>query len=326
MIGYFLADSYNYIRYVCMELTQLRTLIQVAELGSLSRAAERLRTAQPALSRQIRLLEAELGTRLFERHGRGMMITDQGQEVLAHAKRVLAEVDEIRTSAAEGSAPLTGRVAIGLPPTVADVVAVPLVAAFQATHPLAALRLVSAYTGYLLDWLRRGDIDVAVHFPTKDTAALRSRPLLRDSLFLIGPADAGFSTVRAVPFSALAQERLLLPSVRHGLREIVERFAEQAGIALSVAVEADSYATLKDLVRHGHGRTILPLAAVHDDVLGGRLTAAPLVDPVPTRQVVLSFAPGRPMPRLARFAGDTITSVVTDRVESGAWPAQLLTH
>jgi LysR family transcriptional regulator, nitrogen assimilation regulatory protein len=309
-----------------MELTQLRTLIQVAELGSLSRAAERLRIAQPALSRQIRLLEAELGARLFERHGRGMMITDQGRDAVAHAIRVLAEVDELRAGAVEGSAPLTGCVAIGLPPTVADVVSVPLVAAFQATHPRAAVRLVSAYTGYLLDWLRRGDIDVAVHHLTKETAALRSRPLLRESLFLIGPPAAGLSTVRAVPFSALANERLLLPSLQHGLREIVERFAEQAGIALSVAVEADSYATLTDLVRHGHGRTILPLAPVHDDVRAGRLTAAPLIDPVPTRQVVLSFAPGRPTPRLARFAGDTITSIVTSRVERGDWPAQLLTH
>lgn len=307
-----------------MELAQLRTLVQVAELGSLSRAAERLRTAQPALSRQIRLLEAELGARLFERHGRGMMITDQGREALAHAIRVLAEVDEIRASATDGRAPLTGHVAIGLPPTVADVVSVPLVAAFQATHPRAAVRLVSAYTGYLLDWLRRGEIDVAVHHLTKETATLRSRSLLRESLFLIGPAGAGLSTVRAVPFSALAHERLLLPSAQHGLREIVERFAEQAGIALSVAVEADSYATLTDLVRHGHGRTILPLAPVLDDVRAGRLTAAPLIDPVPTRHVVLSFAPGRPTPRLARFAGDTITSIVTGRVEKGDWPAQLM--
>lgn len=80
-----------------MELSQLRTVIHAAELGSLSKAADRLRIAQPALSRQIRMLEEELGVRLFDRHGRGMLLTDQGQDVLSHALRVMAELEDIRT-------------------------------------------------------------------------------------------------------------------------------------------------------------------------------------------------------------------------------------
>jgi LysR family transcriptional regulator, nitrogen assimilation regulatory protein len=307
-----------------MDLSQLRTLIHVAELGSLSKAADRMRIAQPALSRQMRLLEEELGVRLFVRHGRGMVITEQGRDVLTHAMRVMTELDEIRARTSDANAPLTGQIAIGMPPTVADILSVPLVTAFGKSHPKVMLRLVSAYTGYLLDWLHRGEIDVAILYDPHAARSVRSRPLLLENLFLIGPRKAGFSTARAIPFKQLDGKRLLLPSIRHGLRTIVERCATEAGILLDVAIEADSYATLKDLVRRGHGWTILPLAPIHDDIVARRLTAATLIDPVPMRRLMLSYPADRPVSRLARFAGETITSIVSDQVERAVWAGQLL--
>lgn len=307
-----------------MELSQLRTLIHVAELGSLSKASDRLHIAQPALSRQVRMLEAELGFALFVRHGRGMVLSEQGKEVLAHAVRVLAEIDEIRATARPADAPLTGEVAIGLPPTVADIISLPLAAAFGKAHPKARLRLVSAYTGYLLDWLHRGEIDIAVLYDPRMARSLRSRPLLLENLFLIGPPEAGFSTVRAVPFASLADKRLLLPSTKHGLRVIVERCASETGITLDVGIEADTYSLLKDLVRNGHGWTILPLAPIHADVAAGSLTAAPLIDPVPVRRLTLAYPADRPVSRLARFAGEAIEDTVRDLVERAVWVGQLL--
>ncbi|SRR5258707_1331065 len=307
-----------------MEFAQLRTLIHVAELGSLSKAAARLNIAQPALSRQVRQLEEELGLRLFTRHGRGMVMTEHGREILTHAQRVMAELDEIRLCASVGDAPLKGQIAVGLPPTVADIVSVEMVAAFGKAHPDVTLRLVSAYTGYLLDWLHRGEVDLAILYDPRHARSLRTRPMLVENLFLIGPADAGFSPVRAIPFKSLADKRLLLPSERHGLRNIVDRCAAEAGIALDVAVEADSYATLKDLVRHGHGWTILPIAPIHQDIAEHRLSGAPLIDPVPVRRLFLSYPADRPVTRLARFAGDTIVAIITDLVERAVWVGQLL--
>lgn len=307
-----------------MELSQLRTLIHVAELGSLSKAADRLHIAQPALSRQVRMLEEELGFALFLRHGRGMVLSEQGKEVLTHAMRVMAEIDEIRATATPADAPLTGEVAIGLPPTVADIISLPLAAAFGKAHPKAKLRLVSAYTGYLLDWMHRGEVDVAVLYDPRMARSLRSRPLLLENLFLIGPPDAGFSTVRAVSFTSLAGKRLLLPSIKHGLRIIVERCATDAGITLDVGIEADSYSALKDLVRNGHGWTILPLAPIHADVVAGQLTAAPLIDPVPVRRLILAYPADRPASRLARFAGQAIEDIAKDLVGRAVWVGQLL--
>ncbi len=118
-----------------MDVAQLKTLIHVAELGSLSKAADRLRIAQPALSRQIRLLEKELGAVLFERHGRGMVITEIGREVLNHATRVMTELDAIRNVTSEESASFKGLVSIGTTPTVAEIVTVPLVKKIKEVHP-----------------------------------------------------------------------------------------------------------------------------------------------------------------------------------------------
>src|SRR3954466_3737290 len=99
-----------------MDISQLKTLIHVAELGSVSKAADRLNIAQPALSRQIRLLEQELGAYLFERHGRGMVITEMGREVLAHAVRIMAEMDAIRDTVSEGRTSFRGSISIGTTP------------------------------------------------------------------------------------------------------------------------------------------------------------------------------------------------------------------
>lgn len=306
-----------------MEIAQLRTLIHVAELGSLSKAADRLHIAQPALSRQVRLLEEELGVRLFDRHGRGMIVTDAGQDVLRHALRVMAELEEIRATVADEDAPLRGHVSIGMPPTAADILSEPLVAAFREAHPEATLRIVSAYSGYLLDWMHRGEIDASILYDPKSARTLRVQPLLEEVLFLIGPPGAGLSQDVPVDYGDLQGVRLLLPSAGHGLRIILDKCAAERGFSLSVPVEADSYATLKGLVRGGHGQTILPLAPIHRDLAVGDLCAAPLHNPVPRRRLVLSFPTDRPIPRLARFAGQIVVSEVRRMVGKGVWVGSL---
>jgi DNA-binding transcriptional LysR family regulator len=307
-----------------MDVSQLRTLIHVAELGSLSKAADRLRIAQPALSRQVRLLEQELGVRLFDRHGRGMVVTERGQDVLRHALRVMAELEEIRAVVSDENAPLRGHVSIGIPPTASDILSEPLVSAFRDTHPDATLRIVSAYSGYLLDWMQRGELDAAILYDPKSPRNLRVQPLLEEALFLIGPPQSHLSLDRPVKFIELEGQRLLLPSRGHGLRTLVDRYAQEAGIPLDIKVEADSYSTLKSLVHNGHGVTVLPLAPIHEELEAGRLRAAPLVDPVPVRRLIISFPTDRPVPRLARFAGQAIAATVRSLVERGIWSGHLL--
>lgn len=306
-----------------MEISQLRTIIHVSELGSLSKAADRLNIAQPALSRQVRMLEEELGVPLFYRHGRGMVITDAGQEVLRHAQRVLGELEEIRACVSGEDASLRGHVSIGMPPTVADILTESLVSVFQERHPEATLRIVSAYSVYLLDWLQRGDVDVAILFETRSSRTLRSTHLLQEELHLIGSNKTQLDPSVTTKFSDLGNRKLLLPSRGHGLRNILEDCARDADITLNVAVEADSYSTLKNLVKTGHGMTILPLAPVYNEVIAGNLSHCPLSDPTPTRRLMMSFPSDRPTTRLARFAGQTMTTTAQQLVKEGIWAGSL---
>lgn len=307
-----------------MDVVKLRTLIHVAELGSLSKAADRMRIAQPALSRHVRLLEEELGVRLFERHGRGMVINDAGKEVLRRAVRIINEFNDIKTSVAGNIGSLTGNIVIGMPPTVGEILSVPLVRAIRATHPKLEIRFATAFSGYLADWLQRGELDVAVIYDPQLVRSMRSRPLLLENLVLVGPPDAGLELDGKVPFTRLGQEKMLLPNPRHGLRVLLERLAIASEIALSVEIETDSLHTLKDLVRNGFGYTVLPLAPIYADVVEGRLSAAPLVDPVPARRLLLVYPPDRSISKAAHFVSDQASAVISDLVERGVWKGEFL--
>jgi LysR family transcriptional regulator, nitrogen assimilation regulatory protein len=128
-----------------MDLRQLTTFTQVADLGSLSKAAERLRIAQPALSRQIRLLEEELKVALFTRHGRGMELTSAGEMLRARASSILRQVEETRADLMQEAGAVRGRVVFGMPPTVGDVLATRLIERFLGLYPEVTLRAVTAY-------------------------------------------------------------------------------------------------------------------------------------------------------------------------------------
>ena len=306
-----------------MDVARLKTLIHVAELGSLSKAADRLGIAQPALSRQIRLLEAEIGAPLFVRHGRGMAITPIGRQALDHATRAMAELDAMRGVAARVKGSLTGDIRIGVTPTVAEIVAVPLVRALAPAHPALKLRLTAAYSGYLLDWLRRDELDLAVSYDPPPTRSLRIAPVMVEELLLVR-AGAARRARPAIPFARLKGERLILPSARHGLRLIMESCAQRADIALDAAIEADSFGAMIDLVRAGFGATVLPLAPIHALTQSGALNATRLKDPTPERKLVLAFPADRPIRPAQRIVGETLVAVCRDLVERKIWTGRAL--
>jgi LysR family nitrogen assimilation transcriptional regulator len=304
-----------------MDINQLRTLICVAELGSLSKAADRLCTAQPALSRHVHLLEEELGTRLFDRHGRGMIITEQGRIILKHAQRIMAEFHDLRSSVADENSTLPGRISIGMIPTASEILAVPLITAIRQGHPDVICRIVSAYSLYLLDWIHRGEINIAILYDPQALRSLKSEPLLEEEFFVVAPGGSPLQIRTPFEFRDLKGRSLILPSRDHSLRQIIERTADDCGIDLEVRTEADSYSTLKQLVLHGAGWTILPLAAIQGDITASRLCAAPLVNPGSKRVLELCLPPDRPISRLTNTVRDTLITTVSALVKSGAWPA-----
>ena len=306
-----------------MDIAQLRTVLCVAETGSLSKAAERLRIAQPALSRQVRLLEEELGTLLFVRHGRGMVLTEAGAKVVARASLVVHELDEIHAEIVTDRSQLTGQVIVGIPPTVMEFVTVPLTKLFQSEFPLIRLRFVSAFGGYLLEWLERGDVDLAVLYEPEPVKGLRTAPFMVENLFAIGAPGHGFSA-DGVALERLAALPLFLPSERHGLRKLVDKAARDRALDLDIRLEVDSLSALKDLVLAGMGATILPLASVNADVMAGRLSAGPVIDPPLTRKLVLAFSGTRPVSSAAREFGKALVRQIQALVDAGVFAGHSL--
>ena len=310
-----------------MDIAQLKTLIHVAELGSLSKAADRLHIAQPALSRQIRLMEEELGVFLFERHGRGMVITDVGREILDHASQIMVEFEAIHHTASAGSSSYLGMVMVGTTPTVAEIVTTPLMKKIREAHPRLRLRFSSAFSGHLLDWLQRGELDLAVSYDPQPLRSLRIMPILMENLVLVRASQGRTRTSQSVPFARLVDEELILPSPQHGLRAIMEDCARRAGIELRASIEANSFRTMLDLVRNGFGSTVLPLAPLYSLIQlveAGELCTAPLVDPTPVRKLVLAYPADRPISPAARFVGEAFTEIATNLVNKGLWVGHML--
>lgn len=307
-----------------MDFRQLNTFLLVAELGSLSKAAERLRIAQPALSRQIRLLEDDLHATLFHRHGRGMALTEAGELLSRKAQSIMRQLDDTRAELAGGDAMVSGRVCLGVPPTVGDVLAARLVEKFHARHPAVMLRVLPAFSGYLVDFLHRGEVDLAIMYGIDRGPDIGLSPLIEEQLYLVGPGSAGLRRDKPVPFTYLAERKLVLPSPRHGLRVLIDDAAKRLDMRLSVPLEADALQTLKDLVIRDQGYTVLPRGAVLREIDAGQLCAAPVSPPRLLRRLVLAQALGRPMSNAARLFAAMLREEIVAMCENGILDGRLL--
>ena len=307
-----------------MNLRHLRSFVQVAELGSVTRAASSLFTVQSAISRQIKALEEELDTKLFVRHGRGLKLTEPGTILLTRATHILDEIETAKSEIVSSNKIVRGQVTIGMPPTVASVLAGSLAERLANEHPGIKLRFVDALSGTLLEWLQKREIDFAVLYDQKEQLNLRIFPLLLESLYLVMHPSNKLSTRKSITFRQLSQEKLVLPSSRHSLRKLIERVAGDKKVELKVSIDADGLVILKELVRRGVGSTILPLPSIHQEVSDGAICAKPISSPPITRKLVLALPTDRPSTNACLKASEILRLQVTKMVEAGLWTGKLL--
>ncbi len=303
-----------------MELRQLEYFIAIAETGAFSRAAVRLCVGQPVLSRQMKALEQELGTELYYRTGRGIVLSEAGKILEQHARGVLeTTAGAHRAIRALGSAP-AGRVVIGMPPSVGAVLTAPLVRQFRAEFPMVALGVMEGFSGHVLEWLTTGRIDVAVLYNAPRTSALVTAPLLTDELFLLGPvadpAGAGDASVRAERLGSIP---LILPSRPHGLRVLVDDFLAGIGVAPNVQVEMDAMPSTLSLVESGVGYTVLSYSSAHQQIESGRIRKWTIVEPRMTRSLVVATSTQRPVTKAARALVGFVRKHVDALVAQGRW-------
>ena len=269
---------------LAMDFKQLQYFVQVAELGSFTRAASVLRVAQPALSRQVRTLEVELRQPLFERNGRGVTLTPAGQRLLAHGRGILQQVERARQELEDGRGAATGLLSIGLPPSLGRTLTSPLVEAFRAQFPRATLTMVEGLSTYTLEWLAQGRIDCAVVYNATPAAAFDLLPVLQEKLYLVSARGRGRTLVgKPVLLSEVAAHELVIPSRPHAIRMRLETVLAKAGLKPKVGLEIESVPAILDLTQRHGLHAVLSLNAVTGSGQEAAFRARPIV-----------AAPGKP--------------------------------
>ncbi len=244
-----------------MELKQLQWFVRVAELGSLTRASVELDVAQPALSRQIRNLETELGQRLLIRTGRGVRVTEAGRVMLDHGRGILHQVSRLREELGRLQRGLVGRVAVGMPPSLSRALAVPLTREFRRTLPEAGLTLTEGLSQGMLESVVNGDLDLALVFNPTPSPELDLTPLARYPLYVVRGAQ-GTSGGRSITLPRVAELPLIIPSRPNAVRMELENRLAALGRRPNVDIEVDTIPGILDLVREGFGAAILPRISV----------------------------------------------------------------
>src|SRR5690606_39069624 len=205
-----------------MDLKQLRAFLMVVETGNVTRAAEVLHLVQPAVSRQIRMLEEDLRAPLFERERRGMVLTEAGQVLVGYARRALLELDRARVEIGGVGQGISGLVTLGLLPSSIDMLSSPLAAAVMAAYPGIRVRIAMGYAGTLQSWLVAGEIDAALLYGVEHSPDIQTTPLIEEPLWVIGPKHCALRPDRPVALADLTSRKLVLPSAPHGIRTLME--------------------------------------------------------------------------------------------------------
>jgi LysR family nitrogen assimilation transcriptional regulator len=269
-----------------VDIRRLRYFVAVCDHGGLSKAAAVIGMAQPALTRQIKLLEQEIGLSLFTRNGRGAMPTEAGifllNETRKHLDGLNTLVDRLRQDFGEGPA----KVSLGICPTIVPLFLDHISGALRHSPGTHDLSVIEAYSGDLRNLMDAGRLDLALTYSTENASGRHAIDLLSERLVL---ATMSAPDEETVSLDDLAGMKLIFPSRMHQLRRIIDAACRERRVELVPALELDSLATVKALVGDGTGEyaTILPYHAVAADAQNGLYETRLIDDPGMIRTITL---------------------------------------
>lgn len=308
-----------------MELRQLRYYVAIVDHGSLSRAALVLHVAQPALTQQLRQLEDDLGAQLLHRSAQGVLTTDAGKVFYEHALAILKQVGDARSAVIQSTTRPSGSVTLGLPHSISNALALPLLMAARNTYPEITLQLTEELSGNLTEQLKSGRINLAVLFDDGQLGAFASSALVEEELRFICRAGSAFSPPgEQVALADALATTLILPAQQQGVRPRIENMAREAGLQLSNVIEINSIAILKSAILADMGATILPVAPLLAEIERGAMLARPIHSPALARKVTLCASRNIPLTNAAAAVKRLVHQVTEELCASGAWPGAQL--
>jgi len=294
-----------------MNSEQLKLFVQIAEHGSLTKAANAANSLQSIVSRQLSAFENECGSRLFYRTGRGVTLTDFGANFLPRVKEVLHQLDQLADDMKSFSKVPTGDVRFGILPALSDPLVGVLYRHMQEQFPLVRLHLFEGSNGQLEEWVGSGRIDMALiyRYDRVDPAADRVLGLVH--AYVIGKHGDSLIRKDTISFRELENLPLILPSTPNALRSTLDQIAKREGFVLNVAMEADSLPIQKNIAAEGHAYAILGRQAVTREIKAGRLQAARIVEPSIERAAVLVTTNQRTFSMGMRAVAEIVQPLVT---------------
>jgi LysR family nitrogen assimilation transcriptional regulator len=307
-----------------MELRQLRYFLRVADFKSFSRAAAAVRVAQPALSRQVRKLEEEIGVALFYRDGRGAVLTEQGQHYYQKIADILRQLDRAAGEVQADSDMPTGEVMLGVPAQLGPRFVAQLIHAFRDRYPTARIRVADGCNFQIAEWLQSSRIDVGFVYDPQTYPNLPVKASVEEVLYLIGPRASRYTANETISFPLVAKLPLILPNLGNTLRGRVESAAAKLGISANYEIDIDSLPSIKQLVIEGAGFTILPHAAVHDEVSRGLLTSSRIVEPDFYRPLGLAVRPNGVLSVATNKLVNLIQVELKDLLARGNWMGRVV--
>jgi LysR family nitrogen assimilation transcriptional regulator len=300
-----------------IELRALRYFVCVAEEKSFTRAATRLRIAQPALSRQIKRLEDDLKVQLFERHARGTELTEAGEILLRRAYLIFNQIQQTHHDVTIQSSHLGGVVSVGMPPTPGEFIAPRLLERSKERYPDIELRFVEGFSGDLERKLANNEIGVAVMHDPAPRDDIHISELLVEHLCLVG--KSGTLTKPSYSLAEAGSYPLVMPSRPNFLRILIDGHAEQLNIPLNIVTRSDGIGHTKSLVKYGHGFTILTYGAIISEVQQGVLEAVPIQDPEILWTLCVAMRTDQSRKKTLAVIEELIREVVQELVADGIW-------
>src|SRR6202046_1130806 len=291
-----------------MEVHQLRYVCAIADTGNFSRAAERCQIAQPSLSQQVLKLEEELGTKLFDRLGRSIRLTEAGRAFIPRARAILDQMEAARSSAAEQNTDFRGSGAVGVIPTVAPYLMPRYTARFAKKYPDAKLRIVEETTSVLVEGLRDLSIDVAILALPLRHKDLELFPIRTEPLFAVLKRDHPRATAKSLALKDLRGESFVMLRDGHCFRDLSMGACMRARVTPNIAFESGQFSSVLGMVAAGVGVSLVPEMAIDRNV-GCRYVR--LTDAQATRTIVAAMVRGRSFNRVQwAFASGLRTSAL----------------
>lgn len=275
-----------------MELHQLRYFVAAAETGSISRAASRCGIAQPSLSQQIKKLEQSVGAPLFDRVGRGVVLTDAGRALLPRARRILAAVEEAESNLLSEVQEGVGRLSVGAIPTMAPYLLPPLLSQLRAERPQCELVVREDLTENLIEAVVENALDVAILSTPIDDDRVEVQVIGQEELLVVASAEHPIGGAGVIALADLREQPTVTLHEMHCLGRQISGFCASRQLARNVVCRTTQLATVLELVRLGLGVSIVPDMVARTDAHKGRVYLKLKRQP-PTREIALAWRSGR---------------------------------